>query len=602
MFRGPLREILSVIDDPALVIDATNVITEINRPAQQAFGSLALPGRSIEDGFAAIGAADALRHACGLARRSELAQRTDVTIAVLERRFEVRALALGDEVMLLLHDVTARPLAHGDLDPAAAGILLKTIVDSATDLIFVKDVAGRFILVNRALDEVAPHLLGRTVHDEYDADFADGYDAADRLVLESGQPLTIEEAIPVNDERRMFQTIKVPWVVGGEMRGVIGISRDMTDRYLAEAKVRDNEERYRLAARATKEAIWDWDLVHDEVTWNEAIETLAGTTPACAADWWKSRINPTDRERVLDSLAQFLRGEIGTWQCEYGFRHADGIYHSVFDRGFLVRDDQGVPKRMIGAMSDLSERMKAQSRVMQLQSDLIHVSRMSAMGTIASALAHEINQPLASASNFVAGARQLLERGDDEALHDAREAIDLAAAEITRSGEIVRRIRRMVAHGEVQVQPVPLGELIDDALALALPNAALSHVSVTFGSRRGVARGDAVQLQQVLVNLIRNAVDAMEDVDERVLVIATEPDATSVRIDVSDSGCGIPTDRLQTVFTAFGSSKATGLGVGLTICRTIVEAHGGQIWVDRTGPSGTCISVKLPLFSEKDAG
>lgn len=594
-----VRDLLSIVDDPALVMGPDATFLHLNASAMREFGALGLPGRRLDD--AALGEEwEAIRHVCERLRDVERGQRFETSIPLLENWYEVRAVSMGEHFVLLLRDITSRRRGGQSGEEPAAGTLLKTIIDSAADLIFVKDMAGRFIQVNRALNDVSPDLLGRTVHDVYAPDLADGYEVADRIVIESGKPCTIEETIPVRGEHRVFQTIKVPWIAAGEMRGVIGISRDMTERHKAEARIRQSEERYRLAARATNEAIWDWDLLHDELTWNEAIEQLSGEKPDHSIEWWKSRIAPTDRERVVGSIERFINEEISTWQCEYGFRHADGSYHSVFDRGFLVRDEQGVPVRVIGAMSDLSERMKAQKRVMQLQSELIHVSRLSAMGTIASALAHEINQPLASVGNFIAGARRLMLREEPEALSEAREALELAAAEVARSGEIVRRIRRMVAHGETQVQPVPLRGLIDDALALALPNPALSGVTVRLGPRDGIARGDAVQLQQVLVNLIRNAVEAMENSDERILSLSTMRSDTGVRIDVTDTGCGIPPDRVQTVFTAFGSSKVDGLGVGLTICRTIIEAHGGQIWVERTDDRGTRVALRLRAFPDDE--
>ncbi|WP_198354961.1 ATP-binding protein [Sphingomonas sp. MA1305] len=596
-----VRELLSFIGNPAIVVERDGTITYRNKPAEQLFGNSMLLHRRLGD-MLAHGEKKAFLLAVENAQELGAETHGEQSVLLHGCRWDVRALCVDDQIALLLHSAEAKqPDPDAPLEAAAADALLKTIVDSAADLIFVKDMAGRFLLTNQALRDAAPDLLGKTVFEEYETDLAQGYDAADQAVMSTGQSCTIEETIPVRGERRLFQTIKVPWIVSGEMRGVIGISRDITERHRAEALIRESEERYRLAARATNEAIWDWDLVADEVSWNEAIERLAGEKPDRSGLWWKARIDPADRERVLDSIAQFIRGELTTWQCEYGFRHADGTFHAVFDRGFLVRNESGEAVRMIGAMSDLSERMKAQNRVVQLQSELIHVSRVSAMGTIASALAHEINQPLASASNFVAGARRLLVRSDREVIAKAREAIDLAASEVSRAGEIVRRIRRMVAHGETQDQPVPLRALIDDALALALPNSALSGVTVRLGARRGVARGDSVQLQQVLVNLIRNSVEAMETASQRVLTLSTAHGGGHVRIDVQDTGCGIPPDRIGTVFTAFGSSKAGGLGVGLTICRTIVEAHGGRIWVERSDSQGTMIAVQLPAHANPAA-
>ena len=481
--------------------------------------------------------------------------------------------------------------------------LVETIINSAEDLIFAKDIDGRFILVNNALQNSGLSLLGRKVEDEFSGHMAAGYSSVDAEVMLTRSTRSVEEIIPIKGEPRMFQTIKVPWTVGGQVRGVIGISRDITERIEAEARVRQSEETYRLAARATNDAIWDWDIVTNEITWTEAIEPLAGERPEPTLDWWSDRIHHADRADVLDDLHRFIEEGGENWQQEYRFRRHDGSFAIVLDRGFIFRDADGVPTRMIGAMADMTARVEAERRLHELQTELIHVSRVSAMGTMASALAHEINQPLTSIANYVAGARRLIERRDEASLDQVSGALQKTAAEATRVGEMIRRLRRMVMHGTTQFQPVEISSMFKDALALALPNRALAGVDVAVRvPARAVAMADPIQVQQVLINLIRNAVEAMEGRDPRELTLSATASGDRWMIHVRDSGSGLQPEIREGLFTAFKTTKPDGLGVGLTICRTIVEAHGGRLRVDSSDASGTTISFDLGLAAGLASG
>ena len=497
--------------------------------------------------------------------------------------------------ILVFNDVTKQRAVQRQAAETAA--LLKAIVDSAEDLIFVKDLQGRFVLTNRDHDRANPPVLGRSVEEICAPDLATGYVAADQSVIKSGKSSVVEEVIAIEGEQRMFQTVKVPWRVGNELRGVIGISRDITDRLAAEARIRESEERYRLAARATNDAIWDWDLLSGEVTRTQAIEQLHGATPEANVGWWRAQIHPDDRDGVVADIEAFIAAGGEHWQREYRFARADGSYAYILDRGFLVRDGEGHAVRMIGAMADMSQRVESQQRLNQLQGDLIHVSRVSAMGTMASALAHEINQPLTGIANYLAGARRLLETRGGGAIDDVLPALALATAEMVNVGEMIRRLRRMVAHGRVDVQSVTMQPLVDDSLSLAIPNRALARVDITTDLSSSTVKADPVQIQQVLVNLIRNAVEAMEHSVVRKLYICSSDGPDRQRIRVTDTGGGLSGDVAEGLFSAFRSTKPDGLGVGLTICRTIVEAHGGVIGVEQSGPDGTTMFFELPLLS-----
>ena len=249
-----------------------------------------------------------------------------------------------------------------------------------------------------------------------------------------------------------------------------------------------------------------------------------------------------------------------------------------------------------GFVRDLTERERNELQLRELQAELIHVSRLSAMGTMASTLAHELNQPLTSIVNYLETTRDLLVIPDDETVEIVRQALDEAAKESLRAGHIVRRLRDFVARGETEKRIEELPRLIDEACALALVGARERGVRSIFDFDPAVAPVlvDRVQIQQVLVNLIRNAVEAMAEVDIRDLTVSTRLRRKGlVQISIADTGPGISAQVAPQLFQAFVSSKADGLGLGLSISRTIIEAHGGRIWSESGANGGAVFHFTL---------
>lgn len=251
-----------------------------------------------------------------------------------------------------------------------------------------------------------------------------------------------------------------------------------------------------------------------------------------------------------------------------------------------------------GFIRDLSERQRAERRLHELQSELAHVGRVSEMGTLASSLAHELNQPLAAMANYCEGARELLSRDPDaETLATVREALEDASKQAHRAGQIVRRMRDFLSHHEVEHEVEDLSKLIAEANALALVGSR-EHgidVKVEFEASQSDVFVDRIQIQQVLVNLIRNAVDALIGSEVKSLVIRTsDADEGMIQVSVEDSGSGIDPGLAPQLFQPFVTSKETGMGIGLSICRTIVEAHGGKIWFEPRPDGGTAFRFTLP--------
>lgn len=252
---------------------------------------------------------------------------------------------------------------------------------------------------------------------------------------------------------------------------------------------------------------------------------------------------------------------------------------------------------------DVSDRRATEEELKRTQSELIHASRMSAMGAMAATLAHELSQPLTVVANYLTGARKLLQAIPANEAREARQALGFAAASTDRATDLLKRLRDFVAKGRAETETHDIQAIIADASVLVLPHAQSEGVEIQFRLDRFAkwVRADAVQIQQVLINLIKNAIEAMEGAEERRIVVTTgtAPDG-SVEVAVQDTGAGLDEGTRTELFTPFSSSKAQGLGVGLSISRTIVEAHGGTIEGKPGEGGGAVFRFTLPRGQRPD--
>jgi len=225
------------------------------------------------------------------------------------------------------------------------------------------------------------------------------------------------------------------------------------------------------------------------------------------------------------------------------------------------------------------------------------------MGEMASTLAHELNQPLSAISNYLKGSRRLLEGSSDDRSTTMRDALDKAVDQAMRAGQIIRRLRDFVSRGESERRVESVTKLVEEASALSLVGVKDRGIRVQFQFDPTVdlVMADRVQIQQVLLNLIRNAMDAMETAQRRDLMVRVVPTGDGhVRISVADTGSGIAPEIADQLFTPFITTKRQGMGVGLSISRTIVEAHGGRIWVEPNPGGGTIFHFTLEVVEEED--
>jgi len=343
----------------------------------------------------------------------------------------------------------------------------------------------------------------------------------------------------------------------------------------------------------------------DIISFSAAAEKMFGYSEAEVLGKNVSMLMPSpDRERhdgYLDTyLATGNRKIIGIGRITTALRR-DG---STFPIELAVGEAWvGEHRIFTGFIRDLTQRQQAELRMQDLQTELAHVGRVSEMGTLASSLAHELNQPLAAIANYCEAARDLLDRDSNSGtLEMVREALDEASKQSIRAGQIVRRLRDFMSHGESERRIESLPKLISEANALALVGSREHEIDVQIALDPTASQVfvDRIQVQQVLVNLIRNAIDAMVESPRRCLRITTSSqDNTFARVTVSDTGTGISEPIAEQLFQPFVTSKKAGMGIGLSICRTIVEAHGGRIWFEAGPEGGTAFSFTLPI-SEPD--
>ena len=355
--------------------------------------------------------------------------------------------------------------------------------------------------------------------------------------------------------------------------------------------------------RSILETVPDAMIIIDERGRVESLSTTAERLFGYAADEVVGRnikmLMPTPHREQHDGyLKRYLttgeRRIIGIGRVVVGQRKDGTTFPMHLTVGELRSADRHY---FTGFIRDLTDQQLTETRLNELQSEVTHMSRFTALGEMASTLAHEINQPLTAITNYLKGSRRLLERMEGEQACVLRDAVEKAADQALRAGDIIRRLREFVARGESERRVESLPKLIEDASTLALIGAKESGVEVSFrlDATADLVLADRIQIQQVLVNLIRNAIEIMvETSNRRELEIATVANGDeTVEVNVADTGPGLAPEVAAQLFQPFVTTKRKGMGLGLSICRTIVEAHGGRIWVDPRPGGGTIFRFTL---------
>jgi two-component system sensor kinase FixL len=506
-------------------------------------------------------------------------------------------------------------MSDSDRPEEQAKSLMAAIVESSEDAIVSKTLDGVVTSWNKAAERIFGFTAAEMVGQPISVLTPPGRADEMRRILDrigSGERIEHYETERRRKDGRLIQVSLTVSPVRGETGQIVGaakIARDITEAKQAQAALSEREAHL----RSILDTVPDGMIVIDEngiiglhgiiQSFSAAAERMFGYTADEVRGRNVSMLMPSPYREAHDSyVAHYLatgeRRIIGVGRVVTGQRK-DG---SIFPIELAVGEVRGEGHRLFtGFVRDLTERQRTLKRLQELQSELSHVSRLTEMGQMASSLVHEINQPLTATTNYLQAARRLLVRGDRGSLERTADVIDNALEQVTRTTQIIQRLRDFVKKSESEPRAEDVGKIIEEASAPALIGAKERGVNVQLrcDPRLPEVSVDKIQIQQVVVNLARNAIEAMEGSGRRELTVSADLiEYGMVQVSIADTGPGIAPEIADRLFQPFVTTKAQGMGVGLSICRSIVEAHGSELRVELNPGGGTIFRFSVPVVRE----
>lgn len=488
--------------------------------------------------------------------------------------------------LVLANDITEKVKAEEEL--ARERYLLRTLIDHLPDYIYVKDANFRHIINNKANVELMgakeeKETLGKTVYDFFDHEIAARYIQHDQEVMERGKAIhNLEEAIVTHDKKkRWLLTTKVPLKdENNHVFGLVGVSRDITAQKEIAESLRISNERFNVVSKATNDAIWDWDLVTNEVLWNKAIKHLFGYKDfevGKTNEWWYEKIHPDDRDRVVSKIHHHIHEGIEKWQDEYRFAKADGTYKFVLDRGFILLNKEHKPYRMIGAMMDITDRKKLEA---ELAEQKLNKQREITEATIQAQEKErsELGKELHDNINQILSTTKLY--------------IDMALTETDIREELLQKTYRNISSAIEEIRmlskslvPPSLGDIgLKEAVSELIASLNLSQrikLSLKTSGMETVEMPDNIKLMayRIVQEQVNNIIKHSRATTAEIKLAVSKK---MFNITVKDNGIGF-------------DAKRKSNGIGLNNITSRAELHNGKVDVVSSPGKGCTLKVSLPF-------
>jgi len=386
---------------------------------------------------------------------------------------------------------------------------------------------------------------------------------------------------------------------------MLGAAIDITERKRTEKAFLASEARLAAGTELAGLGCYEIDFAKPASFIDDRFHAICGVTAGHhdgnqALEFWMEHLHPDDRPWILSEREKLHDGRIDRVSIEYRYLHpTEGLKWLHHLAKVEVRDANGQGVRTYGVVRDITTRRSAEMEARELRGNLAHAGRVTLLGQLASALAHELSQPLGAILRNAEAAEIMLQASAPD-LEELRAIVKDILSDDARAGQVIDRLRSLLKRRSVDTQPIDLPNVIAEVVALVQPDAAARQVKVGFSAMADLpaVSGDRVHLQQVMLNLLVNAMDALEGCspDQRAIqVSACRVDSATVEVRVVDNGPGIPSESLERLFEPFFTTKSTGMGMGLPVSKTIIEAHKGKLWAENGTQSGACFCFTVPV-------
>lgn len=515
-------------------------------------------------------------------------------------------------------DITERKRAEDKL--RAEQQLLQAMFDNTPTLINVKDLDGRFMITNRAFEQTArisrEELLGKTLYDiwkispfkDESKEKVDDVSRLDLEALKAGETIQKEHVTVLDGEERTYLMTKCPLKNdAGEPYSILTIAADITEIKRAEKELRANQQLLQAIFDNTPALMNVKDLDRRIVMINRAFEKSLGLPREeilgkTAKDLWRSAPAFKDEpEEYFDTSREF---DLEVLEAGKAIQREDVSWFEGLEQTYLmtkcpIKNDAGEPNSILTIATNITEIKRAEKELRRLQTELAHAARVMTMGTLANSIAHEVNQPLAAVvTNGNACLRWLAVDPPD--LEEARDAVNRIIRDGIRASEVIERTRTLLKKSPPHKHALEINEIAKETVALAQYEIQKNKIflETQFSTNLPAIEGDKIQLQQVLLNLIMNGIEAIKavtDGETRLSVETRQDEDDNILVAVGDSGIGLDLDNLDRIFESFYTTKKEGMGMGLSISRSIIEAHGGRLWATANETKGATFQFTLPI-------